>query len=315
MRLAYQILSDVSYVLLSLQANATLTGPVGAPGTVTVGVSNVNAMYVGAQVIVGTGVDQEQVTLTAVGTTTITAVFANAHASGEAVFAPTFPEGYPDGQLFTQGELLQYLANVQNELLLRVRPIFAQATVDLTTGLPTAPAPSDAIRVERISHVNVNNGVDALWNVSEPELDFSNPYWSQDKGTPLEWFQDGSLLASALTQPNIGFHPVTQINDTVTAYYSQCGSDTLTLLSAMLVPDVMAHFLKYGVLERCFGKDGEQKDPFRENYCRKRFEFGCFWAANFVNLVDHVAAKNGEMPPFTPLQIAPERGANALATR
>jgi len=34
-----------------------------------------------------------------------------------------------------------------------------------------------------------------------------------------------------------------------------------------------------------------------------------------VNLVDHVAARNGEIPPYSPLQVAPDRGANALVAR
>lgn len=315
MRTALDILTDVAYVLVSRVVNTTL-GTAVAAGSQTVTPGSMAGIYVGAFLVIDyEQAGAEQVTVTAVTATTFTAVFANAHGATASVQAPTMPEGYPDGQLFTEAELLQYLAGTQNEFLLRVRPIFAQATVNLTSGQPTAASPSDAIRIERVSHENVNYGVDALWNVAEPELDFGDPYWNLDRGSPTDWYQDGTRQAANIAQANIGFSPITQVNDEVTAYYSQSGPSDVNLLTVMLVPDVMAHYLKYGVLARCFGKDGEQKDPFREQYCSKRFEFGCFWAALFVNLVDHVAAKNGEVPPYTPLQIAPERGANALAAK
>ena len=69
-----------------LPAAATLTGGV-APGTSAVGVSDVAGMFVGEQLVVGTGASEETVTVTAVdeGGSQVTAAFSLAHSGGEPV--------------------------------------------------------------------------------------------------------------------------------------------------------------------------------------------------------------------------------------
>ena len=70
----------------------TLPGPVNltagvAAGTNPVSVNSVTGMFVGEQIVVGAGTDQETVALTAVdtGTNTITAVFGVAHAANAPI--------------------------------------------------------------------------------------------------------------------------------------------------------------------------------------------------------------------------------------
>lgn len=316
MRTALDILQQVAAVLVSQQVVTTIAEAV-ASGVQTVTPGSMAGIYVGARLVIDyQGAAAEQVAVTAITATTFTANFANAHAAGVSVQAPTFPEGYPDGQLFAQApEMLQYVADAQNEFLLATRPVFAQAEVAVTGGLQFAAAPADAIRIERVTRVNADGGVDALWNVSEPEMDMGDPYWNTGQGTPAMWFQDGTRQSASIGAARIGLAPISQADDAVIAYYSQRGATSLTLLTPLLVPDVAAHYIKYGVLARCFGKDGEQKDPFRESYCRKRFEFGCFLLGSFMNVVEVVAARAGEVPPYSPLQLAPGKGLNALANR
>lgn len=315
MRTALNILTECALDLVSEVVSTTLSAPV-VPGVQTVAVGSVAAIYVGALLVIDNGsASQEQVVVTAVGAGTITANFASAHAAGASVQAPTFSEGRPDGQLFTQAEMLAYCAAAQNELLLAVRPVYASADVNLSGGQPFAPAPADAIRVERVTVGTAQYGVDALWNVSEPELDMASANWGADQGAPQMWYQDGTRKAGSVSQPNLGFTPTPQADYQFTAYYSQRGADALDLLSELLVPDVAAQYVKYGVLGRCWGKDGEQRDPRREAYSRKRFEFGCLLLANFVSLVGQQGAKGSVIPTYSPLQIAPERGINALASR
>ena len=56
-----------------------------AVGTQSVSVSSSNGMFVGEQLVVDAGTNQETVSLTNVGTGAISAVFANAHVSGASV--------------------------------------------------------------------------------------------------------------------------------------------------------------------------------------------------------------------------------------
>lgn len=71
---------------VALPAAVTLAGAV-APGTSAVAVSSVAGMFVGEQLIVGTGASEETVTVAAVDTagSQVTAAFTLAHAGGEPV--------------------------------------------------------------------------------------------------------------------------------------------------------------------------------------------------------------------------------------
>ncbi len=73
---------------VSLPGAVTLSAAVAA-GTNTVAVSSVTSMFVGEQLLIDGGGNQETVTVTAINTTinSITGVFANAHASGAIVQA------------------------------------------------------------------------------------------------------------------------------------------------------------------------------------------------------------------------------------
>src|SRR6185312_862290 len=107
-------MSEVELLLPESPVGTTMTAAV-TPGSQTVAVGSVTGMYVGAQVVVGSGNDQEIVSLTAVDPVgvTLSAVFANSHPAGEAVEGATFWAGQPSNPLFTQQEILGYFAEVE----------------------------------------------------------------------------------------------------------------------------------------------------------------------------------------------------------
>jgi len=74
--------------LVGLPGTVTLGAAVSA-GTHTVGVNSASGLFVGEQVLVGTGANQETVALTAVdtGSNLVTGVFTIGHASGSAITA------------------------------------------------------------------------------------------------------------------------------------------------------------------------------------------------------------------------------------
>lgn len=121
-----------------------------------IGLGSLVGCYVGAQVVVGWGLTTAEVgTITnvdpGVGTVTI-ASLQNVHSIGEQVLAPTFPTQAPTDPLWTQAEMLEYLARAQNEFLLRCPVLFAQFEDQLVTlGTQFQQAPANMIELERVA--------------------------------------------------------------------------------------------------------------------------------------------------------------------
>jgi len=70
---------------VALPAPISLAGAVAAAGPATVAVNSTTGLFVGANVVVGAGELSETVTLTAVASPNISAVFAQAHSAAEPV--------------------------------------------------------------------------------------------------------------------------------------------------------------------------------------------------------------------------------------
>ena len=284
--IADNILQNVSYHLVETYVNTTLEAPV-APGFQTATPGSMNGIYAGAQLIVGSGPTQEIVTVFIINATTFEAAFVNSHDPGEAVFGATFPSGQLSDTapfpLFTQVEMLGYLADVQNEFLLKVRPIYFVNQQPITTGTRFYTQPADCIRIEHISVESV-----ALRNTTQDDLDLDNPGWPSQSGPVAYWFQD------AINNQMYGFKFTPAVNDAAELWYSQRAAQTLALTDTLLVPDVFAGALKFGVLARCFAKDGEQRDPYRADFCDKMFKFWLALAIKFMKGVDANMAGAGD---------------------
>jgi hypothetical protein len=266
--LALDILQDVSFALVEPIVSTALSVGI-AGGLTTVGVGSVAGLYPGAQIMVNRGgASQEVITLTAVGIGTITANFVSAHSAGEPLNGATFPSGQPDHPLFTLPEMLAYLLDLENDFLLKTRCIYAtQLGIVLQNNVRFYPRPADAIRMERVV---TSDGQTELKNTSQEGLDDYDFGWeTKDTSTlsRLQWFED------SIGNSKFGINPVSDIGGAVNVWYSQKDIRTsLGIDSTLLVPDICAHALKYGVLARAFSKDGEQRDDFRAKYSQARFD-------------------------------------------
>jgi hypothetical protein len=297
--LANDIMMDCGYSLLEQVTNTTLNPSGGAivAGIRTVTPGSMIGIYAGAQLAVGANgtVAQEAITVTSVTATTFTATFVNPHPATEPVTGCTFSAGIPESTLFSQSELLQYMADSQNDFLLQVRPIYAIAPLSITAGKKVYPAPADAIRVERASIVNTvatpPSAVE-LWDTTQTDLDLEDAGWPGDQG-PTSWYQD------QLTYQTIGFGPPPNVGNTVTLMYSQKAVAPLTLLSTFLVPDPMTIAIKWRTLALCFSKDGEMRDPSRAAFCQKFYDVLCEISKKFMCGVDaRFKAKDETVEPL-----------------
>jgi len=167
---------------------------------------------------------------------------------------------------------------VQNDFLLQVQPVYSYSgSVTIEEGDRIYPAPSDAIRVERISIEG-----DQLFDVSEDDLDTEDADWPTYPGTPTAWYQN------KIGPQNIGFKPLPQIGASAEVWYSQRASTAVLLSDNLFVPDVFWPAVKNGILARAFQKDGEQRDQTRSLYYQRRYQL---WVQISKRLMMGVAAE------------------------
>jgi hypothetical protein len=147
---------------VALPAPVTLTGAVAMPGAATVGVSSARGMFVGEQLVIGTGNSQETVALQAVDTAgnTITAAFAGIHAAGTPVgvhggfAAGIVPTTMANG---STGTTLKVLGDVHDD----GNMVFVEYTCDFATNnlyrnsVPFTAAVKPAVTVEQVLLDNV----------------------------------------------------------------------------------------------------------------------------------------------------------------
>jgi len=306
-----QILEDVSFTLVEPIVNTTLGTGFAVPGSVAVTPGSMAGIYTGAQLIIALGqVTQEQVTVTGVTSTTFTAVFLNPHLGTDSVIGATFPSGQTVNPLFTQNEIIGYLADVQNDFLLKTRCIFEVTGSDVTPTPPGNialvvnnrfyPQPSQVIRVERVAAVIPGQLTTDLYDTTQSDLDLDNSDWPANSNLPKRWFRD------QIDTAKIGLDPSPNVGGSLELWYSKRGPTgdvgNLKLYSLLLIPDVMSHYIKYGILAKCWSKDGETRDPMRSEYCKKRFEFGVVLVQRFMEGIglDTGAAQQSFSPMAVP---------------
>lgn len=284
-----QLLEDVSFALIEVIVNTVLQTPVSLIGVQSVTPASMNGIYPGAYLLVDTGIFQEQVIVVSVTPTTFSAYFVFPHAVNAVVVGATFPSGVPDHFLFTQNEVMAYLADVQNDFLLKTRCIFGvtgtfsePANLSLVAQQRFYTQPDGIMRVERVARIipNAPQPIMDLYETTQSDLDMDNFAWSADSDVPMKWFRD------QIDTAQFGLEPMPNANGFLELWYSKRGpkSDlgTVPLNATLLIPDVMSHYIKYGILHRCWSKDGEVRDPLRAEYCRKRFDFGVVVVQRFM---------------------------------
>lgn len=163
-RTANDVLTEVSLHLVEPYCNTTLLGAVGT-GLQTVQVGSVSELYVGAMVIVGTGASREIIAVTGVSqppAPTITAVFANTHVLGTPVIGATFPLQAETDPIYTQQEMLGYLARAQNDFLQAIPCVYEISKQIATIGEVTQPLPTNTIELNRVASSQIANPISSL---------------------------------------------------------------------------------------------------------------------------------------------------------
>ena len=116
-------------------------------------------------------------------------------------------------------------------------------------------------------------GIYRLWDVSITNLDQNNPNWQAETGKPRMFYED---------QLNVGYfgvYPLSVATFINYIWYSQrtvldTASYSVLLDSPLGIADPLAYIPYYGMLARVFRKDGEMRDPQREQFCQQKYDMG-----------------------------------------
>lgn len=171
--LAGEMSSHLLQPILSLPLLVPVS-PGSPPTPQTAELADTSALYPGALIAVGVGtLDAEVVTVIAVTTAgsppgpAFTALFLNPHAAGDPVESATFPIQSASGdQLFTQSEILGYVARAQNEFLAAVPHVYELTENTVTVGQIRQTAPANMIEIARLASVAENVAISTLSRVS-----------------------------------------------------------------------------------------------------------------------------------------------------
>jgi hypothetical protein len=300
-----QIMEDVSYALIEIIVNTTIVGISGAnPGTITINPASMSGIYVGAQLILDTGVNQEVVTVSFVTLNSFTTTTTIAHSIGAVIVGATFSSGQTtNAPLFTQSEIIGYINDAQTDFLTAVRPIYEVATAGVFAGQRYYPQPVDCIRLERIA-INPNQSDYSsvtmdLYETSQSSLDLTDPSWQGEQGLPTQWFRD------QIANQQYGYKPLPSSAALAELWYSQTVlTNSVGLITNLLVPDAFSHAVKYGTLARCWTKDGETRDPMRADYCQRRFNMTTLLASKFMTGAGvNMSTGARQDPDFSPMPI------------
>lgn len=267
------VMQDVGYALLEDVVNTQLnpTGVNITPGVVTVTPGSMTGIYNGAQLVAGANgaANQEVITVSSTTATTFTATFVNNHPNTDSLTGSTFPKGQPDSPLYTQSEIMGYILGSEQDFMLRVRPVYATGTVNVTVGKRIYPAPADSIRVERAALINTAATPPTaaeLYNTTQTDLDNLVTGWEAGSSSLTSWFQD------QINTQTIGFGPTPQNGATVSLCYSQLHLGPVTPISQFLIPDAMTTAVKWRTLAKALSKDGETRDLQRAAFAQKLYD-------------------------------------------
>ena len=348
-RTVNSLLSEISLHLVEPIVISSLSAGV-SPGLQTVAVANTNAMYVGAMLVCDTGAATEVITLTAVGANSITAVFANPHPLHAPLSGATFPVQQTTDPIYTQAEMIGYVARAQNEFLEAVPCIFALFSQDALAGYVIQSLPETAIELNRVAASAMGTPITSLVRTggvvtatfaSDHGLVAGNTFWVQsptdssfagvfkvDTAPPLtpdiltyeqegvdasttggravtwvrlyeltqeelamanrQWQSMPIVMPSAFFEDRVGLYRFgldgrVSVTVPLELLCSIRDSQTLTLLDHFLIPDMLAHGVKYRALAFAFEKDGSWQDPQRAAYCNERFKRIVMATQRFLN--------------------------------
>lgn len=291
-RTANALMVEISGHLVEDIVNTSLTQPaaVSLPATPsTLFVTSTLAMYAGAQVVISQPDGTQPAIITILtfdpSTETCTAILPSAYSLGATLLGATFPTQQPSDPLFTQVEVLSYLARAQNEFLSKLPCIFQFTSQNIDLGVDYQALPANAIELERVSISGTR-----LYEISQSQATMEDPQWqfNTSRPTPRGWFEDRTGYYGW------GLWPVPQAAFEAKLITSKRGPDALILTSGFEIPDTLLHGTKYLALAWMWQKAGEQRSPSMARIAMDHYTRTLAFATRYMDGVVNVQGKRGQ---------------------
>lgn len=288
-RTANDLMVEICGHLVEDIVYTSLTEPAVPASPATLFVTSTLAMYPGAEVVI-TQPDGTQAAIISIisadpSTLTCTADLLLTYSAGATILGATFPTQQPSDPLFTQAEVLSYLARAQNEFLSKLPCIFQFSSQNVDLGVDYQALPPTAIELERVSISGTR-----LYEISQSQATMEDPQWqfNSSSPTPRGYFEDRTGYYGW------GLWPVPQAAFQADLITSKRGPDSLLLTDFFLIPDVLLHGTKYLALAWMWQKTGEQRSPSMARIALDHYSRTLAFATRYMDGVVNVQGKRGQ---------------------
>ena len=268
-------LMDASYALIQPVVMDQFPAAVSV-GSQTIAISD-PSIYQGCYLVAGAhSANAEVVQVTAVGSGTFTAVFAETHAAGDWLFGATFPVRYPTDPLFTQAEMLTYISSASNDFLTDVPLAYNLADLTVGPSQQNTPLPADSLFPVRVAYESY-----PLRETSQSNLDSMFYNWSQAAmDQPRVYFRDKIGIQ------NVGIWPRMGNTVDLEVVYAQRQAETMGWGDGFLVPDVFTVAILQRTLSFAYSKDGEARQPGLARYWASRYQMSVKIAKMILDILN-----------------------------
>lgn len=172
---------------------------------------------------------------------------------------------WPSG-LWTVEEVCADASERQSRILKDTGCLFSVAILPCLAGEPRVGLPTDWMRTLEVVYSGDDGTVKHLMRSDAFEVDHAIPTWSTDRQAPqvyMEYDTPTRLMQIA---------PIPQVAGTLTLLYVAIATPLTGDGTALVLPDLLAHAVKYGALADMLGKDGRAHDAERAAYAQHRFQ-------------------------------------------
>lgn len=180
---------------------------------------------------------------------------------------PDGGQSFPSG-LWTRDELLIYANQRQDAFLHDTLLLVGVALLPVAAGSFLIDLPEDWSRTLSVVWRGDDGGVKELQRVDSFEADHADPLWGTTGSALPLFYMDDDVPASR--QVRIG--PAPTGDGDLELLYIPAGTPLNGNGEILVLPDELAHVVKYGVLAEALSKDGRGRDPSRAQYCEQRVD-------------------------------------------
>ena len=171
--------------------------------------------------------------------------------------------------LWTRDEVLAVANQQQDRVIFDTGVVATTAFLVMSAGDALVALPTNWLRTLAVLWSGADGSLRELQRGDSFETDQAIPTWQTTGATPLVYMEDdhpGSLIVRIAPAPDVA--------GGITLFYVRNAVNTPLTGNgvALILPDELAHAVKYATLARLLSKDGRGRDPARAEYCQQRVD-------------------------------------------